>query len=125
MPPSGRGAVGACTYGVSSIPAAISPAASFAAEHRDGELHLSGGLTLAGASALWRAIHDVASRQRGGRLDIGLGDVEVVDGAALSLLVDLRADLVARGTACEIVGATERVRPLVELYGGYARVPAR
>ena len=63
-------------------------------------------------------------------LDLNLGHVRSVDGAAISLLVALRAELTGRGVRCEIVAVPSHIRPLVHLYGGDAapaapEVPAR
>jgi phospholipid/cholesterol/gamma-HCH transport system permease protein len=53
---------------------------------------------------------------RSGKLDIDLSGAKVVDGAIMSLLVELRAELGRRGVASEIVGASTRVEPVVKLY---------
>src|SRR5208283_556458 len=53
-----------------------------------------------------------------GRLDFDLSGAVAVDGAIMSLLVDLRASLAARGVESEIIGASDRVRSLVHLYRG-------
>jgi phospholipid/cholesterol/gamma-HCH transport system permease protein len=91
----------------------------FSAEIGQGQLHLGGRLVLAEAPALWRTLRGLASRARRGALDLDLSRVETLDGAALSLLLALRSELAVRGVTCELVGAPERLRSLVQLYGGY------
>lgn len=54
------------------------------------------------------------------QLDVDLTDVTFVDGAIMALLVALRADLVGRGVACELIGASERFQELISLYQGDA-----
>jgi phospholipid/cholesterol/gamma-HCH transport system permease protein len=67
---------------------------------------------------VWRALRDVDTSGTGPRIDIDLSEARVVDGAIMSLLVELRESLAARGIACAIVGASERIAPLVHLYRG-------
>lgn len=74
------------------------------------------------AAGLWRALRARAAQAAGPVLDIDLTGVVSLDGAALSLLVEIRDELVQRGIQCRIVGASDRLRPLVHLYaGGEAR----
>jgi len=68
------------------------------------------------AAPFWRAVIDAARDARGGKLDIDLSGAKVVDGAIMSLLVDVRADLDRRGVASKIVGASPQLAPVVELY---------
>jgi phospholipid/cholesterol/gamma-HCH transport system permease protein len=90
----------------------------FAIDRRAGALRLTGELRLAEAAVVWRALRAVDSRADEKQIDLDLSDVAIVDGAIMALLVELRATLVTRGIRCEIVGASERVTPLVHLYGG-------
>jgi phospholipid/cholesterol/gamma-HCH transport system permease protein len=85
---------------------------------RDGAVRLAGELRMADAADIWRSLRSHVEAQRAGRLDLDLSDARVVDGAVMSLLVELRAELALRGVASTIVGADEHVRPLVHLYGG-------
>ena len=54
----------------------------------------------------------------GATFDIDLTDAVIVDGAIMSLLVELRATLSARNIHAEIVGASDRLKPIVHLYRG-------
>ncbi len=90
----------------------------FVIERREGKLHLRGDLQLANGTEIWHELHRAASGAVG-KLDIDLSDVASVDGAAVALLVDLRARLTERGVKSELVGASEHVASLVGLYQGY------
>ena len=87
-------------------------------QRQDDRLRLTGELRMADAAGLWREMRDAAAHAEGPVLDIDLGGVTSVDGAVMSLLVDLRDDLARRGVHCELVGAPEHVQPLVHLYHG-------
>lgn len=89
-------------------------------ERRGDRLRLSGDLRMAGAAGLWRELRGAVSRPEGPSLDIDLGGVTSVDGAAMSLLVEIRNELALGGVRCELVGASDAVHPLVHLYGGDA-----
>ena len=82
---------------------------------------LGGELRIADATAVWRSLRAASEEARGPRLDLDLAEASIVDGAVMALLVDLRAALAARGVACEIVGASSRLSPIVHLYGGDER----
>lgn len=90
----------------------------FVIEHRDGKLHVGGDLQLTNGRQIWQDLHHAAETAEG-ELDIDLTDVEVLDGAAAALLVDLRARLAERGVKSEFVGATNHSAALVGLYRGY------
>ena len=77
----------------------------------------AGRFTLGDAEAIWRELERATSAARG-RLDLDLREAETVDGAVMPLLVELRASLAARGIACELVGASAQLLPVVHLYGG-------
>jgi phospholipid/cholesterol/gamma-HCH transport system permease protein len=83
----------------------------------DERLELAGELRLTDAAEIWRTLGELASAP-GRRLDLDLSRATAADGAVMSLLVELRASLAAHGTACEIVGAPERLQPIVHLYHG-------
>lgn len=93
-------------------------AAPYEIGRRDGAIHLEGELRMANAAGIWRSLRSHAEAQEEGWLDIDLSGARVVDGAVMSLLVELRSELEGRGVESEIVGADERVLPLVHLYGG-------
>ena len=80
---------------------------------------LEGRLTLATAAATWAALHERAKGlSTGERIALDLSAVESIDGGTMALLVQLRADLAARGVGAELTGAKEGVQELVHLYAG-------
>ena len=92
--------------------------------HRDGRrLELAGELRLGDGPAIWRALRAEAGRP-GEALDLDLSRATAVDGAIMSLLVDLRARIQARGARCELHTASPQLASLVHLYGGDAAVHA-
>src|SRR6185436_17700551 len=66
---------------------------------------------------IWRTLHRLAA-EPGPRLDLDLSGATAVDGTIMSLLVELRASLEARGARCELAGAPARLQPIVHLYHG-------
>ncbi|MCW5801691.1 MAG: MlaE family lipid ABC transporter permease subunit [Deltaproteobacteria bacterium] len=85
---------------------------------------LVGELLIDDATAIWRTLQRL-TRAPGKHLDLDLGHASAIDGAVLSLLAALRAQLIARGTSCELVGARDELRPLVHLQGADAAPPPR
>jgi phospholipid/cholesterol/gamma-HCH transport system permease protein len=83
----------------------------------DERIELAGELRILDAQRIWRRLGEVAA-QPGSQLDLDLHDAQIVDGAIMALLVDLRASLIARGTRSAFVGAPERIQSLVHLYRG-------
>lgn len=73
---------------------------------------------MSNAAEIWRSLRSQADEQDKGRLDIDLSGARVVDGAIMSLLVELRSELEEKGVESTIVGAGDRLLPLVHLYGG-------
>ncbi|MBS2018851.1 MAG: MlaE family lipid ABC transporter permease subunit [Deltaproteobacteria bacterium] len=92
------------------------PQAPFEIVRRDDALVLTGELRMPDAASVWRRLRAEARSVSSPRLAIDLEQATIVDGAIMSLLVELRRELSSRGVACEIVGASERVVPLVKLY---------
>ena len=84
----------------------------------EGKLSLAGDLRMANATLVWRTLRQLATEHQGGRLDFDLSGAVAVDGAIMSLLVDLRASLAARGVESGIIGGSDRFRSLVHLYRG-------
>ena len=84
----------------------------------DAGLKLVGELRMGDASPVWRTLRRLADERAEGRLDIDLTDAVIVDGAIMSLLVELRAALSARNVRSEIIGASDRLKPIVHLYRG-------
>ncbi len=86
---------------------------------RDERIELAGALQMASATNVWRALTTLAAQSPSpSRLDIDLSRVSAVDGAIMSLLVELRRKLAERGIPSDIVGTPEAIRPLVHLYHG-------
>ncbi len=80
---------------------------------------LQGHLTLATAAETWRALQERARAvASGSRIAVDLSAVESMDGGTMALLVQLRAELAARGVRAELTGAREAVQALVHLYSG-------
>jgi len=52
-----------------------------------------------------------------------LSAVEELDGGATALLLELKAEVLAAGSAADIVGATGRARAMLELYGSHPPRP--
>lgn len=96
----------------------------FSIARADDALRLRGELRVDDAAAIWKGISDGLADAKQGRVDLDFSEVEVIDGAVMSLVVQARAELSARGVRAELVGANERVQALVHLYGGDEK-PAR
>lgn len=84
----------------------------------DAGVKLLGELRMVDATPVWRALRRLAGERAEGTFDIDLSGAAIVDGAIMSLLVELRASLCARNVRAEIVGASERLEPIVHLYRG-------
>jgi phospholipid/cholesterol/gamma-HCH transport system permease protein len=93
---------------------------SFTLERVDASaLRLVGTLNLSHATELWGQMNaEVSSLTTGAAIGIDMADVSGIDGGALALLIQLRADLRSRGVTCEFVHAPRRIGDLVHLYGG-------
>ncbi len=98
-------------------------ARAYAIEGDATRIRLRGDLALDDADPIWRDLGALVLKGQH-RLDFDLTDAGTVDGGIMSLLVQLRAELIARGVASEIIGANERVDELVRLYRGNEK-PAR
>lgn len=84
----------------------------------DRALVLAGELVLRDAATLWSRLHALATERSVPVLDLDVHGVELVDGATMALLVELRASLARRGVRCEFLGARGQVGELVHLYRG-------
>ena len=84
----------------------------------DAGLKVVGELRMTDATPVWQTLRRIAGERADGSFDIDLTDAANVDGAIMSLLVELRARLSARNVRAEIVGASERLKPIVHLYRG-------
>jgi phospholipid/cholesterol/gamma-HCH transport system permease protein len=86
---------------------------------RDGDrVRLFGDLRMHDAAAIWHEIRQVTAGDAG-TVVFDLSNVQAADGGVMALLVELRAELAARGVTAEIVGANERVETIVKLYSGH------
>ncbi|HRI51435.1 MAG TPA: MlaE family lipid ABC transporter permease subunit [Pseudomonadota bacterium] len=89
-------------------------------------LRLKGRLSLAEAAALWTELNDhIRPITRGQTLNFDMSGVEIVDGGAMALLVQLRSDLHRRGAAAEFLGASPPVQEIIHLYRGDVAVGPR
>ncbi|HSO35679.1 MAG TPA: ABC transporter permease [Labilithrix sp.] len=84
----------------------------------DSALKLVGEFRMVDAAPVWKMLRGIAEGRADGRFDIDLTDAVIVDGAIMSLLVELRAALSAHNVRAEIVGASERLQPIVHLFRG-------
>lgn len=92
---------------------------------RDGDrIRLVGDLRLQDAAAVWRDVHKLTDGESG-TIVFDLSSVQAADGGVMALLVELRAELAARGLKAELVGANERVETVVNLYAGHEGVTKR
>ena len=81
------------------------------------ELRLGGRLGFADLEAFWRELKRLVRHRPGkGVVVINLAGVQEADGGAVALLLRLRAQLMAQGFGCEIVGAMGSVQTILELY---------
>jgi phospholipid/cholesterol/gamma-HCH transport system permease protein len=93
---------------------------------RVADLRFHGTLRLSSAAELWKTLREHAkAAQPETRLNFDLSDVTSVDGAAMALLVQVRAELHQRNVECELVNAPDSVQDLVRLYRGDAQVKPR
>jgi phospholipid/cholesterol/gamma-HCH transport system permease protein len=71
------------------------------------------------AAPLWSELErTLREPHTGGRFEIDLSGLRSADGTTIALIVALRAALVGRGVACEIVGTAGRTAELVHLFRG-------
>jgi phospholipid/cholesterol/gamma-HCH transport system permease protein len=80
-------------------------------------LALEGDLRIADAVPIWQRLRELAANARA-PLELDVTRATAIDGAIMSLLVDLRAELAGRGLRAEIVGAPEPLQPVIHLYRG-------
>jgi phospholipid/cholesterol/gamma-HCH transport system permease protein len=97
----------------------LSTEAEVHVERVDDTLRLVGDLGLPCSKTLWSELHRLTrSVQRGKTLEIDLGEVRTVDGAIMSLLVDMRSELAERNVDCRFVDVPAHLAPIVHLFGG-------
>ncbi len=73
------------------------------------------------ATDIWRDLHRQTGREVG-TIVFELSGVRAADGSVIALLIELRAELAARGVKSEIAGANEQVETIVNLYSGHQQV---
>ncbi len=86
-----------------------SPRESFALRHEGDRVVLEGALSLSSGRELWSSLRSVTRPLARVSLVIALSGVTSIDGAVMSLLVELRAELASRDVACALVGASGKV----------------
>lgn len=90
----------------------------------DGSFGIHGGGELHRwlARTIQKARRPASKREPSPRLDIDIGGITTIDGAAMAVIVEARAALQRRGFATEIVNANGPTAELVHLYGGDGEV---
>jgi phospholipid/cholesterol/gamma-HCH transport system permease protein len=83
-----------------------------------GAILLTGDLRIADAAAIWAEM-EAATDSAHGSVKLDLTNVENIDGSVMALLVELRTMLATRGVNAELVGASDRLEPLIDLYSGH------
>jgi phospholipid/cholesterol/gamma-HCH transport system permease protein len=86
-----------------------------------GTIRVAGDLRMHDASAIWRDLRKETAAVNG-NVVFDLGGVDAADGGVMALLVELRAELTARGLTAELSSANEKVETIVNLYSGHAGV---
>jgi phospholipid/cholesterol/gamma-HCH transport system permease protein len=86
-------------------------------------LRFAGELRFRSCFASWDAVRRLLVPPAP-KLDFDLSAVEGLDGGATALLLELRAEAAAAGSKTEIVGASGRVRSMLELYGAHPKRPS-
>jgi len=94
-------------------------------ERADGrtELHFQGQLRFRSCFGSWSKVRHLL-RPPPTHLILDLSAVDVLDGGATALLLELRSEATAAGADSEIVGAQGAVRSMLELYGAHPPKPS-
>jgi phospholipid/cholesterol/gamma-HCH transport system permease protein len=90
---------------------------SWTIQRSNARIEIAGELRIVDGKAIWHQLQ-ASTVAPARRLDLDLAAAQIVDGAIMGMLVDVRASLVARGVLCDLVGAGERLRGLVHLHHG-------
>ncbi len=104
--------------------AACSGVSAWQIERDDDRIAFVGELHISDAPAIWRRLREVAAPPAEA-LTFDLAGATTIDGAAMSLIVERRAQLITQGIRCEIVGGSTELRELVRLLHGDRAVPRR
>jgi phospholipid/cholesterol/gamma-HCH transport system permease protein len=100
------------------------PPKTYQIQSGGGSIHLSGELRMHDAVAIWRDLRKQTDHPSD-PIVFDLSDVQAADGGVVSLLVELRTELAARGVRAELTGANESVETIVNLYSGHDSSPKR
>ncbi len=87
------------------------------------ELRFGGQLRFRQCVASWQSVRRLA-RPPTVHLSFDLSAVDMLDGAATALLLELRDEVIAAGGEAEIVGAHGGVRAMLDLYGSHPPRPS-
>ena len=89
-------------------------------------LELEGRFVLADAARFWAELKTTTDGLPAGKaLEFDMTQVANIDGGAMALLVQLRADLHRRGVSAEFTNAADNVQELIRLYRGDVKVGPR
>ena len=86
-------------------------------------LRFAGELRFRSCFGAWDRVRELL-RPSAPQLDFDVSAVDGLDGGATALLLELRSEAAAAGSAAEIVGATGRVKSMLELYGAHPQRPS-
>jgi phospholipid/cholesterol/gamma-HCH transport system permease protein len=86
-------------------------------------LRFAGELRFRSCFGAWEEVRRLLSPPAA-HLDFDVSQVDGLDGGATALLLELRAEAAAAGSAAEIVGASGRVHSMLELYGAHPKRPS-
>ena len=86
-------------------------------------LRFVGELRFRDCFGAWQRVRDLLTPPAK-RLTFDVSGIDGLDGGATALLLELKADADAAGSATEIVGATGRVKSMLELYGAHPKQPS-
>ncbi len=86
-------------------------------------LRFAGELRFRSCFGAWDRVRELL-RPSPPQLDFDVSAVDGLDGGATALLLELRSEAAAAGSAAQIVGATGRVKSMLELYGAHPQRPS-
>lgn len=85
-------------------------------------LQIVGDVRIQDARSLWHTLNQESPKD-GQRLDIDLSGLTSIDGVAMSLLVEFRNAITARGTQSSIINAPASIESLLHIYHGDEPAP--
>ena len=86
-------------------------------------LRFAGELRFRSCFGAWDRVRELL-RPSPPQLDFDVSAVDGLDGGATALLLELRSEAAAAGSEAQIVGATGRVKSMLELYGAHPQRPS-